>query len=135
MGQHHLQFRRPLLHLSGRRATSTISKRRRCDLYTTAQWTLGVNNYWSPDNFQFFGNSDAIEGSVGYAFQGKLFNFFSPTISGGLGFQSYEENADDYTYWNAGLTLGFMDHWSADVRYYDTDYNRRTVLRPKWWAG
>ena len=26
----------------------------------------------------------------------------------------------DYTYWNAGLTLGFLDHWSADVRYYDT---------------
>ena len=29
----------------------------------------------------------------------------------------------DYTYWNAGLTLGFMDHWSADVRYFDTDYS------------
>ena len=29
----------------------------------------------------------------------------------------------DYTYWNAGLTLGFLDHWSADIRYYDTNYN------------
>ncbi len=26
----------------------------------------------------------------------------------------------DYTYWNAGLTLGFLEHWSADVRYWDT---------------
>ena len=26
-------------------------------------------------------------------------------------------------YWNAGLTLGFMNHWSADIRYYDTDYS------------
>jgi uncharacterized protein (TIGR02001 family) len=91
--------------------------------YTKGAWTLGVTNYWSPDNFQTFGNSDAIEGSVGYAFSGKIFNFFSPSISGLVGFQSYEEVASDYTYWNAGLTLGFMEHWSADVRYYDTDYN------------
>jgi uncharacterized protein (TIGR02001 family) len=91
--------------------------------WTGGAWTLGITNYWSPDNFQVFGNSDAIEGSVGYAFKGKLFNFFSPSISGTLGHQSYEEVASDYTYWNAGLTLGFMDHWSADIRYYDTDYN------------
>ena len=26
-------------------------------------------------------------------------------------------------YWNAGLTLGFYERWSADIRYYDTDYN------------
>ena len=26
-------------------------------------------------------------------------------------------------YWNAGLTLGFLERWSADIRYYDTDYN------------
>jgi uncharacterized protein (TIGR02001 family) len=91
--------------------------------YTTGQWTFGINDYWSPDNFQVFGNSNAIEGSIAYAFKGKLFNFFSPTISGGLGFQSYEEVASDYTYWNAGLTLGFMTNFSIDARYYDTDYD------------
>ncbi len=91
--------------------------------YTKGAWTLGVNDWWSPDNSQVFGDSNAIEGSVGYAFSGKLFNFFSPSISGLVGFQSYEEIASDYTYWNAGLTLGFMDHWSVDVRYWDTDYN------------
>jgi uncharacterized protein (TIGR02001 family) len=91
--------------------------------WASGAWTLGITNYWSPDNFSVFGNSDAIEGAVGYAFKGKLFNFFSPSISGTLGHQSYEDIASDYTYWNAGLTLGFMDHWSADVRYYDTDYN------------
>ena len=46
---------------------------------------------------------------------GKLFNFFTPSISGTVGFQSYEDIASDYTYWN--------EHWSADIRYYDTDYN------------
>jgi hypothetical protein len=83
-----------------------------------------VTNYWSPDNFQAFGNSDAIEGLVSYAFSKKLWNFFSPSVSGTVGFQSYEDIASDYTYWNAGLTLGFLEHWSADIRYYDTDYNK-----------
>jgi len=91
--------------------------------WTGGAWTLGIKDYWSPDNFQFFGDSNAIEGSVAYAFSGKLFNFFSPSLSGALGFQSYEQNASDYTYWNAGLTLGFLDCWSADIRYYDTDYS------------
>lgn len=91
-------------------------------------WSLAVNNYWSPDFFQAFGESDAIEGAVGYTFSKKLFNFFTPTISGTVGFQSFDQVASDYTYWNAGLTLGFMDHWSADVRYYDTDYSKAECL-------
>ena len=91
--------------------------------WTSGAWTLGFKDYWSPDNFQFFGQSNAIEGSVAYAFTSKLWNFFTPSISGTVGFQSYEENADDYVYWNAGLTLGFLERWSADIRYYDTDYN------------
>jgi uncharacterized protein (TIGR02001 family) len=91
--------------------------------WTTGAWTLAVNDYWSPDNFQVFGESNAIEGTVAYAFTWKLWNFFTPSISGTYGFQSYEEIADDYNYWNAGLTLGFLERWSADVRYYDTDYN------------
>ena len=89
--------------------------------WTGGNWTLGVTNYWSDDYAGFAGSSDAIEGSVGYAFSNKLFNFFSPTISGLVGFQSFEEVDQDYTDWNAGLTLGFMEHWSVDVRYWDTD--------------
>jgi uncharacterized protein (TIGR02001 family) len=89
--------------------------------WTGGNWTLGVTNYWSPDYAGFAGSSDAIEGSVGYAFSKKLFNFFSPTISGLFGYQAFEEVAEDYAYWNAGLTLGFMEHWSVDVRYWDTD--------------
>jgi uncharacterized protein (TIGR02001 family) len=86
-------------------------------------WSVGFNNYWSPDFAQAFGQSDAIEGSLGYSFSGKIFNFFSPSVSGTVGFQSFDKVASDYTYWNAGLTLGFLDHWSADIRYYDTDYS------------
>jgi uncharacterized protein (TIGR02001 family) len=93
--------------------------------WASGQWNLGLLDYWSPDNFQVFGNSNAIEGTIGYAFKNKwLWNFFSPSISGTVGFQSYEEIATDYVYWNAGLTLGFLNHWSADVRYYDTNYSQ-----------
>src|SRR5512144_3033665 len=67
--------------------------------WASGPWSLAVNNYWSPDNFQVFGNSDAIEGTVGYTFNSKLFNFFTPSVSGTIGFQSYEEVASDYTYW------------------------------------
>jgi hypothetical protein len=96
--------------------------------WTGGAWTLAVNNYWSPDNFQFFGDSNAIEGTVGYALGHKWWNFFSPSLSGTVGFQSYDKNAADYTYWNAGLTLGFLDHWSADIRYYDTTYDDAECL-------
>ena len=65
----------------------------------------------------------------------KLWNFFTPSISATVGFQSYEQNADDYVYWNAGLTLGFLERWSADIRYYDTDYNSRPVLRSERRSG
>jgi uncharacterized protein (TIGR02001 family) len=95
--------------------------------YTFAEkLTIGISNYWSP---QFGGggdNADALELGAAYAFSGKLFNFFSPTISGLIGWEWVENNFnyvgwDPYTYWNAGLTLGFMERWSADVRYWDTD--------------
>lgn len=96
--------------------------------WTSGAWAFGVTNYWSPDYAQVFGNSDAIEGSIGYTFTGKLWNFFTPSVSGMVGFQSYEYGADDYVYWNAGLTLGFLERWSADIRYYDTDYNSNQCL-------
>ncbi|MGA7457789.1 MAG: TorF family putative porin [Methyloceanibacter sp.] len=86
-------------------------------------WSIGVTNYWSPDNFQTGTQSNAIEGGVGYTFGHKLFNFFAPTISGLVGFQGFEHTdiLPEYTYWNGGLTLGFMEHWSVDVRYWDTN--------------
>ena len=86
-------------------------------------WSIRITNYWSPDFANAFGDSDAIEGQLGYTFSKKLFNFFTPTISGGAGYQALDKIANDYTYWNAGLTLGFMDHWSVDVRYWDTSYS------------
>ncbi len=86
--------------------------------------TIGVVNYWSPDYAQLGFEEDAVEGAIAYAFSGKLFNFFSPSISALVGYQWFEEDIPNYVYWNAGLTLGFMEHWSLDVRYWDTDYSK-----------
>jgi uncharacterized protein (TIGR02001 family) len=94
--------------------------------HTFDKLTLSLGNWWSPDNFGAGTQSDAIEFGASYAFSGKLWNFFTPSISGAVGRQMYENQNiyPDYTYWNAGLTLGFLEHWSADIRYYDTDYSK-----------
>jgi hypothetical protein len=28
---------------------------------------------------------------------------------------------EDYTFWNVGVTLGFLENWAADVRYWDSE--------------
>jgi uncharacterized protein (TIGR02001 family) len=91
--------------------------------------TVSLTNYWSPENFADTGHNDVLEVGLGYAFAGKLFNFFSPSVSGVYGHQWGQAVAGgfDYNYWNAGLTLGFLDHWSADVRYWDSDAGTNCV--------
>lgn len=95
--------------------------------WTGGAWTLGIGNWWSPNTFGQLDDSNATEGSIAYAFSNKWFNFFSPSLSGLVGYQ-WEKILPSYTYWNAGLTLGFMDHWSVDVRYYDTDLSTADCL-------
>lgn len=95
--------------------------------------TLGVSNYWSPEFGGGGGDGDALELSASYAFAGKLFNFFSPSVSALVGWQWVDNNNnfpgwDPYTYWNAGLTLGFMENWSVDVRYWDTDLTNQSCF-------
>jgi uncharacterized protein (TIGR02001 family) len=92
--------------------------------YTFAEkLTVGVVNYWTDDNTGGIGENDVLELGAGYAFGSKLFNFFSPSVSGLVGWQWGDESKGgfDYTYWNIGLTLGFLEKFSADVRYWDTD--------------
>ncbi|MEM7192300.1 MAG: TorF family putative porin [Pseudomonadota bacterium] len=87
-------------------------------------FTLGVANYYSPEFFGESGDANALELAGEYTFD-TIFNFFDPSISALVGWQWIDENdtfgTDDYTYWNVGLTLGFMDNFAADIRYYDTD--------------
>ncbi|ODS00197.1 hypothetical protein AUC68_03595 [Methyloceanibacter methanicus] len=80
----------------------------------TDNFTAGVTNYWSPDL-----KADALEAGAEYTF-GTIMNFFDPSVSGLIGWQWFDAGGD-YTYWNVGLTLGFMENWAVDVRYWDTD--------------
>ena len=63
---------------------------------------------------------------------------WSPSVSALIGYQAATGNgadkaryvgnvtldADHYVYWNAGLTLGFLEKWSVDLRYWDTNIDR-----------
>jgi len=76
--------------------------------------TLGAAVYWSPD---FYGADDAatyVEANAS----------FSPapqwTVSGALGHQSLDVNAD-YATWNVGVAYAVSDHVVIDLRYHDTD--------------
>lgn len=51
--------------------------------------------------------------------------FFTPTISALVGFVD-TQGTGDYTYWNAGLGLGFMEKYTLDLRYHDSDMETPT---------
>lgn len=81
--------------------------------------TAAQTFYWSPEAAYDTGEYWVSETTLAYALP-KVF-IFDPSISGTYG---YVDNLDfdesDYSYWNAGLTLGY-DKFSFDFRYWDTD--------------
>ena len=112
MGQRHLQFRRPVLQLI--RATndvsSTISRSKAGASYTSGQWTFGINNYWSPDYFQVFGNRLMRSRDRSPMLSRASCSTSSRPPSAVASVTSRSRRLPhDYTYWNAGLTLGFME--------------------------
>lgn len=82
---------------------------------------LGAVVYYSPE---FFGETGEV-----WTFEGKLSKTLPAilghtlTLSGTVGYVEYEDDllGDDYTYWNVGLSKTVMDHFTFDVRYWDTD--------------
>src|SRR5262249_717563 len=84
--------------------------------------TLGGTVFYSPDYFGFLGNAWTFEGSFSQAL--PKVGMFSPTLGVVVGHSSIEDNHHldpSYTYWNVGLTLGFLEKWSLDLRYWGTD--------------
>ncbi|MBN2128477.1 MAG: hypothetical protein JW741_03240 [Sedimentisphaerales bacterium] len=88
-------------------------------------WVAGLNVYWSPDYFNETGRAWTIEGNSAYTFH-KV-GFFTPVLSGVLGYQDGNSNAyliangfSNYWYWNAGLAL-VVDNLTFDFRYWGTD--------------
>jgi uncharacterized protein (TIGR02001 family) len=89
--------------------------------------TLGLTAFYSPEYQYETGAVWTFEAAFSQSLP-KL-GRFSPTFSALLGYQTGDDvtyaalfgNGDDsYWYWNAGVTLGFHEKWSLDLRYWDT---------------
>jgi uncharacterized protein (TIGR02001 family) len=85
--------------------------------------TLGLFNYYSPNNTGDVGRNDVLEFDWAYAFN-KVWGV-TPTLSGVYGRQwaDSSQGGVSYNYVNVGLTVGFWatPALSADVRFWDTD--------------
>jgi uncharacterized protein (TIGR02001 family) len=96
--------------------------------------TLGVTVFYSPDYQLESGNVWTIETSFSQVL--PKVGRFTPTFSALLGYQTgddafykttFANGEDHYFYWNVGLTLGFHERWSLDLRYWDTDIKNNNV--------
>jgi uncharacterized protein (TIGR02001 family) len=81
--------------------------------------TLGGTVFYSPDGQFEIGPTWTVEASLAQAL--PKVGMFSPTVSALVGYSSSDDIDFDYSYWNVGVTLGFLEKWSVDVRYWDTD--------------
>lgn len=90
--------------------------------------TVGFTAFYSPEYTNQQGSVWTFEGTFSHAF--AAIRDITPTFSVLVGYQMGDSlryslitaNGDDsYFYWNAGVTLGFGDRFSLDLRYWDTD--------------
>jgi uncharacterized protein (TIGR02001 family) len=88
--------------------------------------TLGITTFYSPDYTGELGDVWTFEGTIAHAF--PAIHGITPTFSALIGYQKGDDNsyasfygADDYLYWNVGVTFAFHERFSIDVRYWDTD--------------
>lgn len=91
--------------------------------------TVGAMVYYSPNYTNDTGSVYTFEGSISQVLpkMGQI----TPTFGALLGYQMGDDAryrlvvannaADNYLYWNAGVTLGFGDRFSIDFRYWDTN--------------
>jgi uncharacterized protein (TIGR02001 family) len=89
--------------------------------------TSGTTFYWSPDYSLETDSVFTIESNAAYAL--PQFGIFAPSISGAYGsvygdhkdgFSVGGSTKDDYSYWNAGISLA-VEKFTFDFRYWDTD--------------
>jgi uncharacterized protein (TIGR02001 family) len=91
--------------------------------------TLSGTVFWSPD-YQFETGS-VFTFEAGFAQVLPKVGMFTPTFSALVGYQVGDDAAyraritnngdDNYLYWNAGVTFGFLEKWSLDLRYWDSN--------------
>ena len=88
--------------------------------------TLGFTTFYSPEYTGQLNEVWTFEGSISHAF--AKFGPVTPTFSALIGYQIGDNTAytaffgaDDYVYWNAGVTFAFHERFSIDVRYWDSN--------------
>lgn len=88
--------------------------------------TLGVTAFYSPDYTGELGAAWTFEGSFSQVL--PKVSIFTPTFSALYGYQKGDKaiyntafGDDNYSYWNAGITFAFLEKWSLDVRYWDSN--------------
>ncbi len=96
--------------------------------------TLSATAYYSPTYQAASGSVATFEGNLAHAF--AEINGITPTISGLVGYQKGNStgsylanfgNADtSYAYWNAGINFGFLEKYSIDLRYWDSNLSRNS---------
>ena len=73
---------------------------------------LGATGYFNIDDEVY---TYELSAEKGFSAVGP----FTPTVSALVGF--VDADGGDYTYWNAGVSLGFAEKFALDLRYHDTD--------------
>lgn len=90
--------------------------------------TLGLTAFYSPDYTLETGPVWTFEAAFAQVLP-KL-GMVTPTFSALVGYQVGDDlgyslrvgNLDDsYVYWNAGVAFGFLEKWSLDLRYWDSN--------------
>jgi uncharacterized protein (TIGR02001 family) len=81
--------------------------------------TLGGTVFYSPEYTGETGDVLTLEASFAQAL--PKVGMFSPTLSATYGNVRFNDFDFDYSYWNVGLSVGFLEKWSLDVRYWDSD--------------
>ncbi|GJM02767.1 MAG: hypothetical protein DHS20C08_12680 [Rhodomicrobium sp.] len=95
---------------------------------------LGVSGtvYWSDDYYGTIGETWVLEGGVEYAF--GTYGRFTPTFSALIGYLDDVDGAGDFTYWNAGVEIGFDEKFALDLRYWDTDQDSNPLADERFVA-
>lgn len=84
--------------------------------------TLTGTVLYSPEYMFSSGTVWTVEGTFSQTL--PKIAIFTPTFSASVGSLTFDDNPNylsDYVYWNVGVTLGFHEKWSLDLRYTDTD--------------
>jgi uncharacterized protein (TIGR02001 family) len=94
--------------------------------------TLSATAFYSPTYQAASGSVTTLEGSLSHAF--SEINGITPTLSGLVGYQKGNSSASylgnfgnlstSYTYWNAGINLGFLEKYAIDIRYWDSNLSK-----------